>query len=419
MKLVINYFRTSGRITMKILFIGIFIFVGLFSALAQQKPGAWDSLALTPPMGWNSWNFFEGKISERVVMDMADAMSANGMRKAGYAYLVIDDLWVGGRDHKNRLFADTSRFPHGMKVLADYVHEKGLKLGIYSDAAELTCGGVTGSLGFEDLDAATFASWGIDFLKYDYCNAPEDVTTAFARYKKMGDALKKTGRPIVYSICEWGPRKPWLWARAAGGHLWRTTWDSRDVWQSNNSDLTGIMEIYQQQKGLERYAGPGGWNDPDLLMVGLYGKGSSSSGDGRFKGCSFTEYRTHFSLWCMLAAPLMLNMDLGKMEVPTLALITNKYLVSIDQDSLGKQASIIYDKDDLQVLAKPLTSGRLALCVFNKSDKARQFGLDFRKDLDIWKPFKVFSVWGERSMGQITGLKGDLEAHDCAMYILQ
>jgi len=386
---------------------------------AQGKPDSWDSLALTPPMGWNSWNFFEGKISERVIIDMADAMTANGMKAAGYEYIVIDDLWVGGRDKKNRLFPDTSRFPHGMKYVADYVHGKGLKLGIYSDAAEFTCGGVTGSLGFEDPDAKIFAEWGIDFFKYDYCNAPEDVTTAFARYKKMGDALKKAGRPIVYSICEWGPRKPWLWAKAAGGHMWRTTWDSRDVWQSNNGDLTGIMEIYTLQRGLERYAGPGGWNDPDLLMVGLSGKGSSSSVDGRFKGCTFTEYRTHFALWCMLAAPLMLNMDLAKMERQTLDLITNKSLVGIDQDRQGKQASIIYDRDDRQVLLKPLSGSRLALCIFNKSDRPWSFEMDLRKDLDIWKPFRVFSVWDNRELGQRSTLKGILASHDCAVYILQ
>jgi alpha-galactosidase len=418
MRMVKRGIGKSGIILAKVSLLGFCMLVGMSTLCAQQSPDSWDSLALTPPMGWNSWNFFEGKISEQVVRNMADAMVSNGMKDAGYSYLVIDDLWVGGRDSRNRLFPDSSRFPHGMKALADYVHGKGLKLGIYSDAAEITCGGVTGSLGFEELDAKTFASWGIDFLKYDYCNAPEDVTTAFTRYKKMGDALKKTGRPIVYSICEWGQRKPWLWARAAGGHLWRTTWDGRDVWQSNNKDLTGIMEIYQQQKGLEGYAGPGGWNDPDLLMVGLYGKGSSSSADGRFKGGSLTEYRTQFTIWCMLAAPLMVNLDLDKMDSPTLSLLTNKFLVGIDQDSLGKQASIIYDKDDLEVLLKPLTRGQVALCVFNKSENGRHFALDLRKDLDIWKPFQVLSVWDEKKIGLTTQLKGNLGTHDCAVYIL-
>jgi len=373
---------------------------------------------MTPPMGWNSWNFFEGRISEKVVMDMADAMSSNGMKDAGYSYLVIDDLWVGGRDRQNHMFPDSTRFPRGMKFLAGYVHGKGLKLGIYSDAANLTCAGVTGSLDFEELDAKTWAEWGIDLIKYDYCNAPADVSTAFARYKKMGDAIRASGRPMVFSICEWGQRKPWLWARAAGGQMWRTTWDSRDAWQSNNKDLTGIMEIYDQQRGLEQYAGPGGWNDPDLLMVGLSGKGSSSSVGGRFKGCTPTEYRTHFALWCMLAAPLMLNMDLPVMDRSTLELITNKSLIGIDQDPLGRQASVVYDKDELQVLVKPMTGGRLAICIFNKKDQLRPFTIDLKKDLDIWKPFHVHSVWDNKELGRQSNLRGSLPAHGCEVYIL-
>jgi len=387
------------------------------SAAAQQLT-AWDSLALTPPMGWNSWNFFEGKVSEKVIMDMADAMVANGMKAAGYQYLVIDDYWVGGRDRQNKLFPDTERFPHGMKYLADYVHSKGLKIGIYSDAATLTCGGVTGSYGFEELDAKTFASWGIDYLKYDYCNAPEDVATAFSRYHKMGDALKNSGRPIVYAICEWGPRKPWLWAKAAGGHLWRTTWDSRDVWESKNKDLTGIMDIFNQQESLANYAGPGGWNDPDLLMVGLYGKGSSSSVNGRFKGCTFTEYRTHFALWCMLDAPLMLNLDLTKMDAANLQLLTNKHLIGINQDELGKQATTILRRGDLQVLSKPLKNGAIAVCVFNRSDKPTTVKLNLKKELNVWQPVTAFDVWKEKNYPKAAVLESNLDGHDCAVYIL-
>ncbi len=385
---------------------------------AAQQYSSWDSLALTPPMGWNSWNFFEGKVSEKVIMDMADAMVSNGMKAAGYQYLVIDDYWVGGRDRENRLFPDAQRFPHGMKYLADYVHSKGLKIGIYSDAATLTCGGVTGSYNFEELDAKTFASWGIDYLKYDYCNAPEDVNTAFSRYYKMGEALKHSGRPIVYAICEWGQRKPWLWAKAAGGHLWRTTWDSRDIWESKNKDLTGIMDIFNQQEGLANYAGPGGWNDPDLLMVGLYGKGSSSSVNGRFKGCNFTEYRTHFALWCMLDAPLMLNLDLTKMETDNLRLLTNKYLISINQDELGKQATTILRKGDLQVLSKPLKNGNIAICIFNRSDKPATVSYQLKKDLNIWQPVNAFDVWKEKETRKAVSLDSKLEGHDCAVYIL-
>lgn len=399
----------------KIIFL-LAVIVCSLPVIAQTRYNAWDSLAMTPPMGWNSWNFFEARVSEQVIMDMADAMAANGMKDAGYRYLVIDDHWVAGRDKHNNLFPDPERFPHGMKYLADYVHGKGLKLGIYSDAAMLTCGGVTGSYNFEEQDARTFAAWGIDFLKYDYCNAPEDVATAFSRYARMGDALKKCGRPIVYSICEWGQRKPWLWARAAGGHLWRTTWDSRDVWESHDNNLTGIMEIFRQQEHLASYAGPGGWNDPDLLMVGLYGKGASSSVDGRFKGCTATEYRTHFALWCMLAAPLMVNMDLKHITPDVLQLITNPQLIAINQDAQGKQATTVLKRNDLQVLLKPLQHGDMAVCVFNRAANGQSFDIDLKKDLALWQPFQVTDVWSGKP---VKTLKGQLGAHDCAVYLLK
>ncbi|HNW54745.1 MAG TPA: alpha-galactosidase, partial [Bacteroidales bacterium] len=361
----------------------LFVAIALMhcSIKAQSQP-----LALTPPMGWNSWNLVESEVSDPLIREIADAIFSTGMRDAGYQYIIIDDFWVGGRDATNHLFPDRQRFPHGMKALADYVHSKGLKLGIYSDAAEYTCGGVTASYNFEELDAQTFADWGIDYLKYDYCNAPEDVTTAFTRYKKMGDALKKTGRPMVYAICEWGQRKPWLWARAAGGHLWRTTWDSRDVWQSNNKDLTGIMEIFDQQKDLAQYAGPGGWNDPDLLMVGLYGKGKSSSVGGRFKGCNTIEYRSHFILWAMLSAPLIVNLDVRSMDKETADILLNKEIIAINQDSLGKQAVTLFIRDNIQVLKKELRNGDLAICVFNRGDQPASFSLDLKKDLNIWFP---------------------------------
>lgn len=399
-----------------IIFFGVLICMP--KVFSQQKYSAWDSLAATPPMGWNSWNYFEAKVSEKVIMDMADAMAANGMKAAGYQYLIIDDHWVGGRNNKNSLYPDALRFPNGIKYLADYVHQKGLKLGIYSDAAEYTCGGVTASYGFEEQDAKTFAAWGIDYLKYDYCNAPDDVASAFTRYSKMGDALKKCGRPIVFAICEWGQRKPWLWAKAAGGHLWRTTWDSRDVWKSNNNNLTGIMEIFDQQQNLAPYAGPGGWNDPDLLMVGLYGKGSSSSVDGRFKGCTFTEYRTQFALWSMLAAPLIVNMDLKTISPEIVQLITNKHLVKINQDALGKQATTIFLKNELQVLLKPLTNKSFALCVFNRSDSAQSFKLELKKDLNVWQPFKILNVWNEKEISNTNSVSGNIEGHDCIVYIL-
>jgi alpha-galactosidase len=387
-------------------------------AIAKAQNNS-DQLALTPPMGWNSWNFFEEKTSEQLLKEIADAMVSNGMAASGYQYIIIDDYWVGGRDIHNKLFPDPIRFPNGIKPLADYIHAKGLKLGIYSDAAELTCGGVTASYNFEEIDAATFAAWGVDYLKYDYCNAPDDVVTAFTRYKKMGDALKKTGRPMVYAICEWGQRKPWLWAKAAGGHLWRTTWDSRDVWQSNDSEKTGIMEIFDQQENLANYAGVGGWNDPDMLMVGLYGKGSSSTVNGRFKGCTATEYRTHFVLWCMLAAPLILNSDLRNIDPATLQLLTNKALLQVNQDPLGHQATTVLKKDGIQVLKKILSNNEIAICIFNRSDKPVVAAVDLQKDLNIWYPYKTMvNLISNKTSTLKTTINVALAAHDCGVYRL-
>jgi len=397
---------------MKNFFIAVFCSVLSIFVAAQNK----DNIALTPPMGWNSWNLVEANVSETIIREIADSMAANGMRDAGYQYIIIDDFWVGGRDAGNRLFPDPVRFPNGMKVVADYVHSKGLKLGIYSDAAELTCGGVTASLGFEELDAQTFAEWGIDYLKYDYCHAPTDVITAFTRYKKMGDALKATGRPIVYAICEWGQRQPWLWARAAGGHLWRTTYDSRDTWYSHDTGLAGIMDIFELQKGLEQYAGPGGWNDPDMLMVGLWGKGKSSSPDKRFQGCSFAEYRSHFALWSMLVAPLILNCDVRFLDQQTKEIILNKDIIAIDQDSLGVQGKIIAEKDSMIVLSKPLQHGDVAICILNRNNTAASYKFDVQRDLSIWFPHNCYDVFKRKNSGATKILQGTLEPHDCVVF---
>jgi alpha-galactosidase len=403
MKSILSFFKS-----------GILILSLVFCFFTNQIQA--QQLALTPPMGWNSWNLVEADVSDPLIRQIADAMVSSGMKQVGYQYIIIDDFWVGGRDATNHLFPDQKRFPGGMRVLADYVHSKGLKLGIYSDAAEYTCGGVTASYGFEELDAQTFADWGIDYLKYDYCNAPEDVTIAFARYKKMGDALKKTGRPMVYAICEWGQRKPWLWARAAGGHLWRTTWDSRDAWQSNDKGLTGVMEIFDQQKDLAQFAGPGGWNDPDLLMIGLYGKGKSASVSGRFKGCSTMEYRTHFALWAMLCAPLIVNLDVRSMEKESADILLNKEIIAINQDSLGKQAETLFIRDGIQVLKKELQNGDVAVCVFNRSEQPAIFNLDLKQDLNIWFQASARNILDNTNTVKARKLSHNLQPHDCRIY---
>ncbi len=357
-----------------------------------------NSLAQTPPMGWNSWNLFEGDVSEDLLKELADAMIETGMKEAGYEYIIIDDIWQGGRDNRNNIIPDPEKFPNGIKALADYIHSKGLKLGIYSTAAQLTCAGYTASYGFEEQDAKTFAEWGIDYLKYDYCNAPGDMLTAIERYKKMGDALKNTGRPIVYAICEWGDRKPWLWGNEAGGHLWRTTWDSRDIWETEKYDNghAGIMNILDKQVGLEAYAGHGGWNDPDLLMVGLYGKGKSSSWDGS-KGCSDVEYKSHFSLWCMLAAPLIVNLDVRSMNEVTKEILLNKEMISIDQDPLGKQGFKFADEGDFEIWVKELSNEEIAVCFLNRSEEKVREKIDVKSVIESFtyraKSYKARDVW--------------------------
>lgn len=390
--------------------------ISLLTLFVQSQ----SSVALTPPMGWNSWNLFEEEVSDKLIRQIADALVASGMTGAGYQYIVIDDFWVGGRNANNELFPDPVRFPNGMKALADYVHSKGLKLGIYSDAASLTCGGVTGSYNFEEADATTFAKWGIDYLKYDYCNAPDDMVTAFTRYKKMGDALRKTNRAIVYSICEWGQRQPWLWARAAGGHLWRTTWDMRDTWLSDKYDNghNGIMNTIEKQKGLEKYAGAGGWNDPDLLVTGLFGKGKSSSLNGRFNGCTITEYRTQFAIWCMLASPLMVNLDVRTMDTTVKAILLNKELIAIDQDVLGNQATAIVDANGWLVLKKELSGDRYAICILNRNNATAAFSFNCETALKVYGQWNARELFSNRQLRTAKTLTGELAAHDCAIFIM-
>lgn len=276
----------------------------------------------------------------------------------------------------------------------------GLKLGIYSDAAELTCEKQPASLGHEEKDAATFASWGVDYLKYDYCFAPEDQETAIERYTAMAQALRKTGRPIAFSICEWGPRKPWLWGAKAGGQLWRTTWDIREIWYSGKFDdsTAGILDILDQQAGLEKYSGPGRWNDPDMLVVGLNGKGKYTTPAG-YSACTETEYRSQMSLWCLLAAPLMATNDLRSMDAATRGILTNREVIAIDQDPLGKQASRISKEGDLEIWARDLADGAKAVGLLNRDDKVtRQITVPWQA-LGIKGKRAVRDLWAHQQLG--------------------
>ncbi|NSW94613.1 MAG: glycoside hydrolase family 27 protein, partial [Bacteroidales bacterium] len=293
----------------KLIFSLILVFCGTL-LMAQKYAG----LAKTPPMGWNSWNKYHCDVSEELIMKMADAMVSSGMKDAGYEYIVIDDCWQVSRDENGEIVVDPERFPHGMKFLADYIHSKGLKFGIYSSAGTVTCQRRPGGRGYEFQDARTYARWGVDFLKYDWCGS--STQNARASYTLMRDALYKAGRPIVFSICEWGSNNPWEWG-AEVGHMWRTTGDISDSWNS-------MIGIFDKQKDLARYAGPGGWNDPDMLEVG----------NG---GMTNEEYKTHFSLWCMLAAPLIAGNDLANMTPETKAILMNREMIAVNQDTLGMQ----------------------------------------------------------------------------------
>ncbi len=373
-------------------------------------PDPFSTLALTPPMGWNSWNTFGGRINEAVVLETADAMVEEGLKDAGYEYVVIDDLWEADARVDGRLTWDPDIFPKGIPTLADAIHRKGLKFGIYSCAGSHTCAGKPASYGYEEVDAQTFAEWGVDFLKYDYCYAPAGVDGPML-YRRMGQALRATGRPILFSICEWGTHKPWEWGASTGGHMWRTTGDINDSWES-------ILRIgFEQQVGLEAYAGPGRWNDPDMLVVGMYGKGNAARG-----GCTDAEYRSHFSLWCLLASPLMIGCDVRAMSPVTKSILLNPELIAVNQDPLGRQGyqvgRVPWAADIAVTWAKPLQDGSVAVGLFNLGER------DDRRIAVAWetlglhdrRPCRVRDLWTHEDLGVFTSsFTAYVDRHDVAV----
>jgi alpha-galactosidase len=321
-------------------------------------------LARTPQMGWNSWNTFGCKVDERMIRQMADAMVASGMKDAGYEYVNIDDCWHGTRDADGNIRPDPETFPSGMKALADYVHARGLKLGIYSDAGNTTCAGRPGSRGHEYQDALAYARWGIDYVKYDWCDT-KGLAPA-AAYTTMRDAIARAGRPMLFSICEWGDNKPWEWAPELG-HSWRTTGDIHPCWNCEHShgswSSLGVLQILDKQAGLRKYAGPGHWNDMDMLEVG--------------NGMSEEEDRAHFSLWAMLASPLIAGNDLRTMDEATRRILTHRGMIAIHQDRLGIQAMKWIDEGDVELYLKPLDDGGYAVLFLNRGDAARDYRFDW------------------------------------------
>ncbi len=366
-----------------------------------------NSLAQTPPMGWNSWNKFQCNVSEDLIKTVADAMATNGMKDAGYEYVVIDDCWQVKRDADGNIVADAEHFPSGIKALADYIHGKGLKFGIYSDAGALTCAKRPGSQGHEYQDAIQYGKWGVDYLKYDWCST--GTRNAQEAYSLMSKALLSTGRPIVFSMCEWGTAKPWLWG-AGIGNLWRTTGDISDKWSSNkkwpdgNCCELGVLEILDLQVGLESFAGPGHWNDPDMLEVG----------NG---GMTTPEYRAHFSFWALLAAPLLSGNDVRSMSADTKEILLNKEVIAVDQDALGSQGRRISKNGDLEVWARPLKDGGRAVILFNRGTSENEVSVTWEQ---IAYPghlsAKVRDLWEHKELGSFTGsYKAAVAPHSVVM----
>ena len=379
--------------------------LGLAALSASSQTPSASRVALTPPMGWNSWNFFAERVTDKDIRAAADNLVATGMKDAGYVYVNIDDTWEGKRDETGLLHTN-EKFPD-MKALADYVHSKGLKIGIYSGPGNKTCGGYPASLGHEEQDAKMYADWGIDYLKYDLCSfipdvmekqAPGDkaaqMKLMIAAYDKMSKALKATGRPIVLSLCQYGWDSPWEWAPALGGNLWRTTGDIDPHWDR-------IYTLLEQQDGLAKYAGPGHWNDPDMLEVG----------NGKL---SLAENRSHFSMWALLASPLLAGNDLPNMKPAIKAILTNPDVIAIDQDTLGKQGTRAYSDGEVEVWTRHLAGGALAVAVLDAGDSrysTHPFHLDLGK-LGLHGSQAGKDLWSGKAVTLTDHMPIEIESHD-------
>ena len=374
-----------------------------------------QAVAQTPPMGWNSWNYFGRNVTDQDIRNAADQMVATGMKDAGYVYVNIDDTWEGDRDADGVLHSN-SKFPD-MKALADYVHSKGLKLGIYSSPGPQTCARFAGSLDHEVQDAQLYASWGVDYLKYDLCTFRQAVMTAqapndkaeqmrlmVAAYAKMDKALKATGRPIVYSLCQYGWDAVWEWGPSVGANLWRTTGDIQANWQS-------IYSILNEQAGLAKYAGPGHWNDPDMLEVG---NGQKSGSDGGIRYLTPAENRTHFSMWAMLAAPLLAGNDLTHMSDDVRAILTNRDVIAIDQDRLGREATRAYSDGEVDVWTRHLSGGAMAIAVINAgADRysTHPFHLSLT-ELGLHGPQPGKDLWTGKEITLTNNMPLEIASHD-------
>ena len=398
----------------RIIFITAIVIIAL-----QVQAQKFKDLAMTPPMGWNSWNTFQTKINEKLVMETADSIISCGMKDAGFNYIVLDDGWMAMERNKNGdLVPDPIKFPHGMKAVADYVHSKGLKFGLYNCAGTKTCAGYPGTRGYEYQDARLYAAIGADYLKFDWCSS--DGINAKEAYTTMSKALAVAGRPIVFSLCEWGNNKPWEWATNVG-QLWRTTGDITKCFDCLEDHGTwkqlGALQIIDKQKELRKYAGPGHWNDPDMLEVG--------------NGMNAQENHAHFALWCMMSAPLMTGNDLRKMPADVINIFTNKDIIAIDQDKLGVQGFVSSTKDSIETWVKPLENDELAICFFNRSLKPVPFVFDWKTnaindtlskinvDFSTTK-YAIKDLYSKKEIGNTSkAFKGNLLSHDVVVLRLK
>lgn len=387
----------------------LLVFVLIATGALSQKN---KDLALTPPLGWNSWNTFATDINEDLIKETVDAIVDYGLKDAGYEYVVLDDGWMAmQRDENGKLYGDPKKFPSGMKALGDYIHSKGLKFGIYNCAGNKTCAGYPGSRGHEFIDAATYASWGVDYLKYDWCNT--DKLNAEGAYLTMRDALNATGRPIVFSICEWGDNQPWLWGEKYG-HLWRVTGDIINCWDCEighgSWSSWGIWKIINMREKIRQYAGPGHWNDYDMMEVG--------------NGMTAAEDRTHFAMWSLLASPLIMGNDVRNMDKETLKTLSNKEVIAVNQDPLGIQGLRFSNENNLEVWIKPLKNDAWAIAFVNMTEQTKHLNFDWLKhsigdDLNQRfidfrnNTYNIRDLYHHKNIGNTkTNLETTIEPHD-------
>lgn len=379
----------------------------------KQQAGKFEGLAMTPPMGWNSWNTFATNIDEKLVKETADIMVSSGLAAAGYNYIVLDDGWMTHeRDANGDLVPDPEKFPSGMKAVIDYVHSKGLKFGLYNCAGTKTCAGYPGTRGYEYQDARFYAKLGIDFLKYDWCNT--EGITAKEAYATMSNALKTAGRPIVFSLCEWGDNQPWEWGKPIG-NLWRISGDIYPCFDCEfkhpeNWSSWGFMKIADMRKDIRKYSGPDHWNDFDMMEVG--------------NEMNDTEDKSHFAMWCMLSSPLFTGNDYRKMSKETLAILTNKELLAVNQDKLGIQGFKYAILDGVEVWVKPLSDGAWAVSFINRSETSKKVNFDWKKnnikdadfgyEADFNKTiFKIKDLWKNKEIGNTKkAFTAEIASHD-------